>query len=141
MIYKAHVLLYVRNRGGSTFSSEFFNRHQDVWYLFEPLRHNDINNRKIYNIMDNVTAIPIMEKLFSCYLDPLFKLDLPKNIQEFLSAHAFCQLPNQNEGCKWLRYKLPQKNSYQNSPGLSKLYELEILRKYRAFCCRRDPEF
>ena len=100
----ASVLLYARYRGGSTFSSEFFNMHQDVWYLYEPLRHNSFNNREIY--MDNATSVPILQKLFSCDLDPLFKLDLPERIQEFLSRHAFCHLPNQNQGCKGLKSKL-----------------------------------
>ena len=108
----ANVLLYARYRGGSTFSSEFFNMHQDVWYLYEPLRHNSFNNREIY--MDNATSVPILQKLFSCDLDPLFKLDLPERIQEFLSRHAFCHLPNQNQGCKGLKSKLPQNIATQN---------------------------
>ena len=85
------VVLHGRYRSGSTFSSEFFHRHKQTFYMYEPLRMGEnIYSSKQYTQQS-------IRKLFSCNLDPIYNYKGPE--RTWIFRNVLCALPNQMPGC------------------------------------------
>ena len=88
--YKRTILIHGAWRGGSTFVSEFFNRHGRIAYIFEPLKTTtvDVDSHYIKGVLDSI--------LQCRFHDTEGLIDVDK---KWYHAQVFCQLPHQTPGC------------------------------------------
>ena len=58
------IIIYAKGRTGSTFTGEFFDHHNSVFYMFEPLQ---------YVYFDNIftNGVAILKKFLTCQFNPL----------------------------------------------------------------------
>lgn len=83
------VIIYAKYRTGSTFTSEFFFRHRDIAYMFEPLRLKD--SRDIVK-----DGQQILWDMLSCR----FQTDEVKRVLGWwMDRVVFCQITDQTPGC------------------------------------------
>ena len=83
------MIIYGKYRTGSTFTSEFFFQHEDISYIFEPLRVR----RGEGPVTDGQR---ILWDMFNCH----FRTHSVQRIMKsWLDRNVFCQITNQFPGC------------------------------------------
>ena len=90
--YKGTILIHATWRGGSTFVSDFFNKHRSIAYMYEPLKTaSDAvaeDEHYIKGVLDSI--------LHCRFHDTEGLKDVDKN---WYHSQVFCQLPSQTPGC------------------------------------------
>ena len=88
--YNGTFLIHGTYRGGSTFVSEFFNRHRRIAYIFEPLKTTtvDVDNHYIKGVLGSILHCQFHDTEGLKYVD-----------KKWYHSQMFCQLPHQTPGC------------------------------------------
>jgi len=83
------VIIYAKYRTGSTFTSEFFFRHRDIAYIFEPLR-----TKQVSDVVKD--GNPILRDMLDCK----YSTNNTKRILKWwMDKVVFCQITGQSPGC------------------------------------------
>ena len=127
--YNGTFFIHGSYRGGSTFVSEFFNRHGRIAYIFEPLKTTTVHvdNHYIKGVLDSILHCRFHDTEGLKYVD-----------KKWYHSHMFCQLPHQTPGCyknrkKYISFK-DAENSCRSMPYRAykfiRLPSIEILADY-----------
>ena len=88
------IIIYATYRGGSTYASEFFNRHQKIAFILEPLSASNKPGRSIASVPE------VLEAVVRCE----FRHDMVPALRQidhnWFHEKMFCFLPDQTEGCE-----------------------------------------
>ena len=85
------IILYAKHRTGSTFTSEIFNRHKDVYTTFEPL-----NFLYIEQVIDS--GVDVINDTLNCRFTQLENTTRDSR-RHWVRNNVFCQLERQTAGC------------------------------------------
>ena len=83
------MIIYGKYRTGSTFTSEFFFRHEDIAYIFEPL-HVRVGEEPVTG------GQQILWDMFNCQFNTS---SVQRMMKRWLDRSVFCQITNQFPGC------------------------------------------
>lgn len=84
------VILYAKQRSGSTFASSFFVQHQEFFYIFEPL-----NQLTLEGILKE--GADLLRRVLSCDFSRI--RDFGRAGRKSWIRHVFCQLTKQTRTC------------------------------------------
>jgi len=102
------IILHGKYRSGSTFVSEFFHRHSDILYHFEPLRRNDY----LFSYAPKSATVKILHEFFNCNFDSVFLYNGPQ--ARWLRKNVFCEIPWQVPGCRKAGDFVTEEQVYMN---------------------------
>ena len=101
--YSHIIIIYAKQRTGSSFISEIFNHHPDVFYAFEPLNAADWT-ANFYN----GSADDILGSVFNCNIKHLDRSANTEKRKNWVRAEMFCHLQGQNPAACQFRSTSPQ---------------------------------
>ena len=89
---RLNIIILGKWRAGSTFCSEFFNKHNSIAYLYEPLCKDQYGG-SVKNIKGVLDAV--LDCRFNTYTNP----GLAEVYKPWYRYQMFCVLPDQTPGC------------------------------------------
>ncbi len=89
--YNTSIIVYTKQRCGSTFMSEPFNKHPDVFYIFEPLNQVDWDYLYVRGEAD-----VLLRDTFGCNYRHMERISHDAHRVDWVQSHVFCQLDDQN---------------------------------------------
>ena len=116
------IILYAKHRTGSTFTSETFNRHKDVYITFEPLNFLHIE-QLIYSSVD------VINDTLNCRFTQLENTTQDTR-RQWVRNNVFCQLENQTAGCPRVSLHREEEFCHRHrhvATKVVKLRQIEIL--------------